>query len=91
MDKIINETATKYAKSKKSKFNPKDAYLYGLYSKGTVREDSEIEAHMNVFGNLFALEADIDARIEPNLILDDGDIDKCSMLYEMRRTGVRIY
>ncbi|MDR1540825.1 MAG: nucleotidyltransferase domain-containing protein [Clostridiales bacterium] len=102
MDKIVNENVTKYARNITSKFNPKAVYLYGSYAKGTARENSDIDVavvfdklddgtYMSVFGNLFVLAADVDARIEPNLILDDGDVDKYSMLYEVQRTGVRIF
>jgi predicted nucleotidyltransferase len=101
MDKSVNETVAQYAKNVKTRFNPKAVYLYGSYAKGTAREDSDIDiavvfegldnsAYMDVFGNLFVIAADVDARIEPNLIIDDGDNDKYSMLYEVQRTGVEI-
>ncbi|MDR3121656.1 MAG: nucleotidyltransferase domain-containing protein [Clostridiales bacterium] len=101
MDKIVNEKITRYAQNVKKRFHTKAVYLYGSYAKGTAREDSDIDiavifdhldrsAYMSVFGNLFVLAADVDARIEPNLILDNGDIDKYSMLYEVQHTGIEI-
>jgi predicted nucleotidyltransferase len=101
MDKVVNEKVMRYAQKVKKMFNAKAVYLYGSYVKGTACEDSDIDvavifdhldkgAYMNVFGNLFVLAADVDARVEPNLILDDGLVDKYSMLYEIQRTGIEI-
>ena len=102
MDIGINEIVRRYAGRVKEQFNPKNIYLYGSHAKGTADEHSDIDIavvieptdgkeFMNIFGKLFVVAADIDGRIEPNLLIDDGEDDKYSFLNEIKETGQLIY
>jgi len=98
MDSTVNNLALEYARKVHEAHNPKAVYLYGSYAKGTYGKYSDIdvavvfesldkEKYMDVFGNLWTIAAHVDGRIEPNLFIDDGEEDRFSMLYEIKKTG----
>jgi len=101
MDNRIDTAIKEYAKIISEEYRPKEIYLYGSYARGEERESSDIDIaviieptdtskYMSIFGKLFAYAAKVDGRIEPNLLIDDGEDDKYSFLYEVKRTGRRI-
>ena len=82
-------------------YNPKAIYLFGSYAKGEetkhsdidiaiVLENIDINKYLNVYGKLWRIAARIDGRIEPKLIIDDGEDDKFSFLHEVKKTGHKI-
>ena len=96
MDKgQVIKIATEYKKAVTRQFGNVTVYLFGSYSKGTAREDSDIdlavvvprleEDYMTSSAKLWRLTMDINTLIEPVLI------EEChpSPLYEdILRTGV---
>lgn len=101
MDYRIDEAIKRFAERIAEQYAPKDIYLYGSHARGTANEQSDIDIaviieptdetrYMDIFGKLFQLAADIDGRIEPNLLMDFGDNDKYSFLNEVISTGRRI-
>ena len=101
MDRAVNEAVEQYAAIVKERYNPLKIYLYGSHAKGKNDENSDIDVavvfpvlnhsdYMTVFGDLFLLAADVDSRIEPNIFIDDGNIDRFCMLYEVVKTGQEI-
>ena len=101
MDRTINEIVKTYANKVYNAYSPKAIYLYGSHAKGENNENSDIDVaiiinpidinkYMEIFGKLWEIAAQIDGRIEPNLIIDEGESDKFSMLYEVINTGERI-
>lgn len=101
MDTRISEAVNKYADLIIQQYSPSKIYLYGSYAKGQNDFSSDIDVaivfpsmpiseYMKIWGELFSLAADIDERIEPNLLIDDGIEDKYSMFYEVVTTGVEI-
>lgn len=73
-------------------------YLFGSYSKGTNREDSDIDVAVvveEITGDFFAtnpllwkIRRQVDDRIEPILI--EKKHDQSGFLDEIRRTGIEI-
>jgi predicted nucleotidyltransferase len=101
MDTCINEIAQKYAERIKTQIACKDIYLYGSHARGNANPNSDIdiavvvdpidnESYMKLFGKLFSFAVEVDDRIEPNLLIDDGIYDKYSFLSEVKETGQRI-
>lgn len=97
-EKIIDKTR-KYSELVVDSLNPKMIVLYGSYSKGTAREDSDIdiavifdtlgEDFLEKSHQLFKLRRGIDSRIEPVLI--ELDNDKSGFCEEILKTGKIIY
>jgi len=101
MDYGIIKIVERYADVIRKQYNPLKVYLYGSHAKGENNTHSDIDVaiifpkleatkYFDIFGNLFALASDIDERLEPNLFIDDGEISKYSMLYEVVTTGREI-
>jgi len=101
MDRTINEIVKNYAGKVYNICSPKAIYLYGSYAKGENNQNSDIDVavvispidinkYMEIFGKLWEIAAHIDGRIEPNLIIDEGENDKYSMLHEIISSGQRI-
>lgn len=88
-----------YADVVRQNFNVKKVILYGSYSRGTARKDSDIdvavvfnridEDFLMVAAKLFRLRREIDTRIEPVLLEESND--KSGFLEEILKTGEVIY
>jgi len=102
MDNTINEIITEYAIKINRRYNTKAIYLYGSQSKGSATSYSDIdiaiiidptniEKYMDILSDLFVIASDVDSRIEPNLLMDDGEDDKYSFLHEIKKTGKLIH
>ena len=98
MDNRVNQIAANYTRTIKKYYPIKSAYLYGSHVKGTARDDSDIDIaivmepiedkeYYNIFGELFNIAADFHSNIEPNLLIDDGEDDRFSLLSEVMETG----
>jgi predicted nucleotidyltransferase len=101
MDCRVIEIANDYAKKVREQHHVKAIYLYGSQVRGTVNKYSDIDIavvfepfpekdYFKIFGNLFSIAAKYEDNIEPNLLIDDGDIDKYCFLHEVMTTGQRI-
>lgn len=100
MDKTTAIKCVKqYADVVRQNFKVEKIILYGSYSKGGARDDSDIDVAVvlrRVDGDflaseakLFRLRREIDARIEPVLLEESND--KSGFLEEILRTGEIIY
>ena len=79
MDQRINETMKMFISQVLAFLPVQKIILYGSYARGTQRTDSDIdlaivvdqlsENWIKVTGRLFLLAAELDIRIEPNLII----------------------
>ena len=88
-----------YADVVRQNFNVKKVILYGSYSRGSARKDSDIdvavvfnridEDFLMVAAKLFRLRREIDTRIEPVLLEESND--KSGFLEEILKTGEIIY
>ena len=88
-----------YADVVRQNFNVKKVILYGSYSRGSARKDSDIdvavvfnridEDFLMVAAKLFRLRREIDTRIEPVLLEESND--KSGFLEEILKTGEVIY
>lgn len=88
-----------YADVVRQNFNVKKVILYGSYSRGSARKDSDIdvavvlsridEDFLMAEAKLFRLRREIDARIEPVLLEESND--KSGFLEEILKTGEVIY
>ena len=98
MDRTVNSIISEYAKQIYAELSPKAVYLYGSFAKGIESEYSDIdvavvvnpipaENYLKIAGRLWEIAARFDGRIEPNLIIDDGEDDRFSMLHEVVNTG----
>jgi len=98
VDSAINDIVTTYAKEVKLRYTPKAIYLYGSYAKGEAHKDSDIDVavvfepinsdeYVDIFSGLSSIASKIDYNIEPNLIIDDGDYGRYSLLSEVMKTG----
>ena len=101
MDRNIDFMITEYAKQVKEAYNPKEIYLFGSYARGEETKYSDIDIavvidpidineYMDLAGKLWSIAARFDGEIEPKLIIDDGEEDKFSFLYEVKKTGQKI-
>jgi uncharacterized protein len=90
--------AQEYLKSIKKIISYESAYLFGSYTKGDHREDSDIDIgiivkhldadYLTVMKSLYKLRRDIDVRIEPHLFVMDKDILGFSK--EIEKKGLRL-
>ncbi|MEA3428442.1 MAG: nucleotidyltransferase domain-containing protein [Thermodesulfobacteriota bacterium] len=88
-----------YADVVRQNFNVKKVILYGSYSRGSARKDSDIdvavvlsridEDFLMAEAKLFRLRREIDTRIEPVLLEESND--KSGFLEEILKTGEVIY
>ncbi|MEA3436042.1 MAG: nucleotidyltransferase domain-containing protein [Thermodesulfobacteriota bacterium] len=88
-----------YADIIRQNFNVKKVILYGSYSRGSARKDSDIdvavvlnridEDFLMAAAKLFRLRREIDTRIEP--VLFEESNDKSGFLEEILKTGEVIY
>jgi len=88
-----------YADVVRQNFNVKKVILYGSYSRGSARKDSDIdvavvlsridEDFLMAEAKLFRLRREIDTRIEPVLLEESND--KSGFLEEILKTGKVIY
>jgi predicted nucleotidyltransferase len=88
-----------YADVVRQNFNVKKVILYGSYSRGSARKDSDIdvavvlsridEDFLMAEAKLFRLRRKIDTRIEPVLLEESND--KSGFLEEILKTGEVIY
>ncbi len=88
-----------YADVVRQNFNVKKVILYGSYSRGSARKDSDIdvavvlsridEDFLMAEAKLFRLRREIDTRIEPVLLEESND--KSGSLEEILKTGEAIY
>ena len=101
MDRNIDYIITEYAKQVQEAYNPKAIYLFGSYAKGEENNYSDIDIavvinpidmnkYMDLAGKLWSIAARFDSEIEPKLIIDGGEDDKFSLLYEVKKTGRKI-
>ena len=101
MDRNIDFMITEYARQVQEAYNPKAIYLFGSYAKGEETKYSDIDIaividpvdmnkYMDLAGKLWSIAAHFDGEIEPKLIIDDGEDDKFSFLYEVIKTGRKI-
>jgi len=98
MDSAVNDIVIKYAQAVNQKYSPKAIYLYGSYASGEAHKDSDIDVaivfesmesdeYVNIFTGLSSIASRIDYNIEPNLLVDDGDYSRYSLLAEVIKTG----
>ncbi len=95
----ITRIAETYSRSVTVNFRVKKIILYGSHAKGTATDESDIDIAVvvnSVEGDLLAAKAmlfqlrrDIDDRIEPILIEDDGD--PSGFLRSILQTGKAIF
>lgn len=95
----VIEKAKRYAQAVTEVFQPKMIVLYGSYSKGTAREESDIDIavvfdnaesnYWEKFHKLYKLRRGIDSRIEPVLL--EIDNDKSGFCEDIIKTGTVIY
>ena len=88
-----------YADVVRQNFKVKKVILYGSYSRGSARKDSDIdvavvlsridEDFLMAEAKLFRLRREIDTRIEPVLLEESND--KSGFLEEILKTGEVIY
>ena len=88
-----------YADVVRQNFKVKKVILYGSYSRGSARKDSDIdvavvlscidEDFLTAEAKLFRLRREIDTRIEPVLLEESND--KSGFLEEILKTGEVIY
>ena len=101
MDRGIDSILAEYAKQVYEAYNPKAVYLFGSYAKGEATKYSDIDVavvlenvdtaeYMEIYGQLWFIAAHVDGRIEPKLIIDDGEYDRFSFLHEIKKTGREI-
>jgi len=98
VDSAINDIVAKYAQAVNLKYAPKAIYLYGSHANGEAHKDSDIDVavifesmdsdeYINIFSGLSSIASTIDYNIEPNLLIDDGDYCRYSLLAEVMKTG----
>ena len=102
MDITLNDSTSRFVRAINGRYKPKAIYLYGSQAKGLANTDSDIDiavviepisasAYMDIFADLCSMASEFDGNIEPNLLVDDGSEDKYSFLYEVKKTGQKIY
>jgi uncharacterized protein len=99
VNQSIIETAERFAKLIPANLMMKRTYLFGSYTKGDEREESDIDIAI-VLGNkddffetqmqLMRLRRKIDLRIEPHPISEKDFNDLNPFAFEIRRTGIEI-
>ena len=99
VDSSIIETARKYTSLIPDYLLLKKAYLFGSYSIGTAREDSDIDIAL-IIGNmgnfnetqmkLMRLRRAIDLRIEPHPISVEDFNELNPFAYELQQTGIEL-
>ena len=98
MDKTVNEIVLEYVSAVKKQYPIKSVYLYGSHARGTAHENSDIDVafivepmdekiYYSIFGELINIAAMFAVKLEPNLLIDDGDYCKYSFLAEVLETG----
>ena len=101
MDRKIDSIVNEYAKQVCEAYNPKAVYLFGSYAKGEETKYSDIDIavvleqvdtakYMEIYGQLWFIAAYVDGRIEPKLVIDDGEDDRFSFLHEVKKTGRKV-
>ncbi len=101
MDKRVNDIVKNFAYEVKKSYKPISIYLFGSCAKGTQTTNSDIDiavvmrnveedTYFDVYGKLWSIAASIDERVEPKLIIDNGEDDKYSFIYEIRKTGIMV-
>lgn len=98
----VKEIVKKYAKNLRRSYFPFSAiYLFGSHINGKAREWSDIDVAVisNKLKNnkeknilrLWQLRRDVDTRIEPlGFTVEEFQNDEDPMVYEIRKTGIRI-
>ncbi len=94
------ELAKKYAKRVVDNFPVKNIFLYGSYAKDTANDYSDIDIavlvdlltddYLETATKLYKLRRDIDLRIEPKILVDDGS-DRSGFIEEVKSTGYSVY
>ncbi len=94
------EVAKKYAEQVVNSFPVKNVILYGSFAKDTASEYSDIdiavlvdfltEDYLETAAKLYKLRRDIELRIEPKILIDDGS-DKSGFIEEVKSTGYSVY
>ncbi len=99
--KTIIVTASKYINELSTKFEVKEAYLFGSYASGLAKVDSDIDIAVVLGGNisdffniqmdLMRLRRKIDLRIEPHPIseLDFNNINN-PFVSEIKNYGIKL-
>ena len=99
MDKKVHDKLTTFVDRAKKLFPVKMIILYGSYATETQRENSDIDIAivvdelegkwLTVNSKLFLLSAEIDNKIEPNLIIRKGN--KSEFLESILKYGKILY
>lgn len=97
--KIVINIVNKYAAAVRNKFDIKRMILFGSYTKGNYREESDIDIAvvLNDFENtlnmqleLMRLRRKIDSRIEPHPFREKDFISTNPLVYEILKYGEKI-
>lgn len=98
--KEVIEKLKKYTNLLKQYFPIKSVILFGSYSRGNAREDSDIDVAVVIKNldkdpllseaELFKLRRQIDSRIEP-VLFEDGQKDPSGFFQNILETGDIIY
>ncbi|MDD3297655.1 MAG: nucleotidyltransferase domain-containing protein [Firmicutes bacterium] len=96
----VIEIAKKYSDIVVKHIPVKKVLLYGSYSKNTARKESDIDIaiitdrfegdYLEIRAKLYKLRRQLDMRIEPVLLVDDGT-DTSGFIDEVLSTGYLVY
>ncbi|WP_339703976.1 nucleotidyltransferase domain-containing protein [Algoriphagus aquimarinus] len=98
-DQRIINILNKYIESIPEKFGLRSAFLFGSYSKGSQKEESDLDIalvldHMDDFfstqNELRKLRRSIDLRIEPHPIKTEDFNSKNPFALEIKSTGINL-
>ena len=96
----VIKVAKKYAEEVVQNLPVKSIILYGSYANDTAGDYSDIDIavlfdyladdYLETAAKLYRLRRDIELRIEPKLLIDDGS-DKSGFIEEVKSTGYSVY